>query len=302
MKICTREVIFIRRYLQFLRDCLPSPSHFFARSSLEKAALLAKHRLSFLAGIYYMDGGDYLEAAESFKAAHAHKHLVIAYEKQGYYQKALQLADTYNLHKLGVRISLHINDLKSAAYFYTYSDLDHAAKLYRDLHYYYEAGYTFLANHDPLYAIDMFRRCSQAKQRETGFKQVSEYALVLFFNKSYETAFKIFMALDDYYSALECARRLKEEKLIASCHLLIALDEASKGNFLFAAQSIEHYEPIQASYYYALAGDYESQIRLLLSKEEYEKAMQVCLLHNNLNTAYEIASTYNLDLFTSTSA
>lgn len=252
-----------------------------------------------MAGIYYMDAKEYADASLSFEKTKAYKHLIIAYEKQGLYSKALSLADEKQYYELGAKICLHINDLKQAAYFYSFFDAIHAAKLYRDLYCYYEAGYCYLTTFDALNAIDMFRRCTDKAQRIHGLKEVSDYALVLYFTKSYESAFRIFLALDDYYSALECAERMKEDKLIASCRLLIGYEEAEKCHYHFAAQCVEPFAPKKALSYYAKAGDYKEQIRLLLESNAYEKAIQVCLIHNDLNEAYQIASCYNPELLSS---
>lgn len=246
-----------------------------------------------------MDVKEYADAALCFEKTKAYKHLIIAYEKQGLYSQALALADEKNYYELGAKICLHINDLKQAAYFYSYFDSAHAAKLYRNLYCFYEAGYCYLTIYDALGAIDMFRRCTDKTQRLQGLKEVSDYALVLYFEKSYETAFRIFLALDDYYSALECAIRMNEDRLIASCRLLIAREEANKSHYHFAAQCVEPFDSKRAMIYYAKSGDYQSQVRLLLENQEYEKAIKVCMLHNDLNEAYQIASNNNPELLSS---
>ena len=260
---------------------------------------MAQNNLSFLAGIYYMDAKEYADASSAFEKTKAYKHLIIAYEKQGLYSKALSLADEKHYYELGAKICLHIHDFKQAAYFYSYFDPVYAAKLYRDLNCYYEAGYCYLSALDPLNAIDMFRRCLDKAKKNHGLREVSDYALVLYFTKSYESAFRIFLALDDYYSALECAMRMKEDKLVASCRLLIGYEEAEKCHYHFAAQCVEPFAPYQAQSYYAKAGDYKSQVRLLLNSAHYEKAIQVCLFHNDLNKAYQIASCHNPELLSS---
>lgn len=250
----------------------------------------------FWKGLNYMDCKEYQDACYAFEKSRAYKHLVIAYAKVGYFQKALALAQQKKYYRLGAKIALHCHDLDQAAYFYTYFDQARAGKIYRELGQYYKAGYAFLSCDDPLDAIDMFRQCPKPWQKDAGYAQVKEYALVLYFKKSYEMAFKLFIALDDYYAALECAKVLDEPQLIEDCTLLIGLSEAEKGEFLFAAQCIEPYEPWRATYFYALGGHYKDQIRLLLQQKKYQEALKVCLLHQNLNTAYQIASTYDPEL------
>lgn len=281
---------FIIRYLVFLIRCFRNHFKFFSYPPLEKAKVLAQNNLSFWAGLYYMDAKEYADASACFEKTKAYKHLIVAYDKQGLYSKALSLADQKHYYELGAKISLRINDLKQAAYFYSYFDPLRAIKLYRDLYCFYEAGFCYLTQYDALGAIDMFRRCTDKAEKDYGLKQVSDYALVLYFNKSYATAFRIFLALDDYYSALECARRMKEDKLIISCRLLIGSSEADHSHYHFAAQCVEPYAPQKAMCYYAKAGDYKSQVRLLVENKDYEKAVHVCMLHNDLNKAYQIAS------------
>lgn len=246
-----------------------------------------------------MDCKEYTDASICFEKAKAYKHLAISYAKQGCYGKALDLADEKGFYELGAKIALHIQDFRQAAYFYSFFEPAHAAKLYRDLGCYYEAGYCYLTLYDALNAIDMFRRCRDKVQRTRGLKEVSDYALVLYFHKDYMTAFRIFIALDDFYSALECASKLKENELISSCKLLIGYEEASKHHYHFAAECLESFAPEKALCFYAKAGDYDAQVRLLLEAGDYQKAIQVCFLHNNLNKAYEIASIYNPELLSS---
>lgn len=279
--------------------CQRNHFNFFSAAPLDKAKALAQSNLSFWAGLYYMDSKEYADASSCFEKTKAYKHLIIAYEKQGLYSKALALADEKGYYELGAKISIRINDLKQAAYFYSYFNPSHAAKLYRDLYCYFEAGYCYLTLCDALGAIDMFRRCTDKTQKAEGLKQVSDYALVLYFTKSYSSAFRIFLALDDYYSALECATCMKEDQLIASCRCLIASEEASQNHYHFAAKCIEPFDKKTAMSYYAKAGDYKAQVRLLLEHHDYEKAIHVCLLHQDLNKAYQIASCYNPELLSS---
>lgn len=246
-----------------------------------------------------MNCQEYAQASSCFEKANAYKHLIVSYGKQGCYSKALDLADEKGFYELGAKIASHVQDFRQAAYFYSFFEPHHAAQLYRDLACYYEAGYCYLIQYDALNAIDMFLRCRDKVKRTRGLKEVSDYALVLYLGKDYATAFRIFIALDDFYSALECANKLKEPELIRSCKMLIGYQEASKHHYQFAAQCFESFAPNKAFCFYAKAGDYDAQIRLLLELGYYEKAIQICILHENLNQAYEIASIYNPELLTS---
>ncbi|ADZ83518.1 hypothetical protein [Cellulosilyticum lentocellum] len=85
------------RYIRFLWKCSQTRFQFFSYPSLQKAKFLAENNLSFLAGIYYLDSKEYTEAASCFEKAGAYKHLIIAYQKQGLYGRAITLADQKNI-------------------------------------------------------------------------------------------------------------------------------------------------------------------------------------------------------------
>ncbi len=237
-----------------------------------------------------MDAGEYSDAAACFEKSKSYKDLIIAYEKMGYYSTALGLAEKHSYYELGAEISLKIKDKEKAAYFYSYFAPNKAAKLYREEGQYYKAGFCYLAMHNAIDAISMFSRVVNNEDREYGLKLVSEYALTLFFNKSYNSACKIFFALEDYYSALECAKRMHDETLTARCRILIGIEEAENRNYKFAAKCVEPYDCERAISYYALAGDYKSEAKIFIKNKEYDKAIQVCMIHNDLNSAYKIAA------------
>lgn len=253
----------------------------------------------FFNGIRYMEAKNYAKAVICFENCKAYKHLTLAYAKLGRFDIALDLADTYGFYKLGASLAKHIGDQNQVAYFHTFFNPKRAARLYRDLKCYYNAGYCYLLIHDALNAIDMFIRCPDKPKRIQGLKEVTDYARVLYLKKDYTSAFRLFIALDDFYSALECAYQLKEESLITSCKLLIGHIAASKQDYHLAAQCLEDISPRQASFFYAKAGSKEHQIDLLLRHQEYQNAIKICCYHNDLNKAYEIASRYDPKLLSS---
>ena len=81
--------------------------------------------------------------------------------------------------------------------------------------------------------------------------------------------------------------------------MLIGHCEAAKKHYTFAAKCVEPFDSELAMYYYSLDHAYKETVRLLLDAEDYEKALHICLLENDLNLAYEIASTYNPTLLSS---
>ena len=287
------------RYLRFLWKCSQTKFQFFSYSPLQKAMFLAENNLSFLAGIYYLDAKEYADAATCFEKAKAYKHLIITYQKLGYHHKAIDLAEQKHYYERGAAISLHIHDYLKAAYFYSFFNPLEAAKLYKQELHFFEAGYAYLYAYNGLKAIDCFKQCKNPLQKEKGLKETAEFALVLYFTKQYEEAFELFIKLDDYYAALECAKKLKAKDLIKSTSLLIGMTEASKKHYTFAAKCVEPFDTELAMYYYSLDHAYKETVRLLLQSHQYEKALHICLLENDLNLAYEIASTYEPTLLSS---
>lgn len=217
---------------------------------------------------------------------------MVTYQKQGLYSKAIEIAENKHYYKSGAKMCMHIHNIKKAASFYAHISPSYAAKLYRNEGFFYEAGFCYLQAYEPLNAIDCFKAVKNPDKQLKGLKAVAEFALVLYFTQQHEDAFKVFLGMDDYYSALVCAETMGEPQLVASTRLLIACEEAKSGHFDFAAQCIETYLPAKACFYYACGGNKENLIRLLVETEDYDKAINVCLTDNNLNLAHEIASKY----------
>lgn len=250
----------------------------------------------FFDGLRYMKTKEYDKAIICFENCKRYKHLVHAYARAGYYDVALDLADTYGYYKLGASLAQYIGNKTQVAYFHRFFNPKRAAQLYRDLKDYYEAGYCYLTIHDGLNAIDMFMRCTDKVRRLQGLKQVVDYARTLYFKKDYLYAFRIFFELEDFYSALECAYKMKEKSLIQTCKILIGYSAVSKQDYAFAAKCFEEIDPLQASCFYAKSGDIDRQVEMLLKNQNYKRAMLVCCYHNDLNKAYEIASCYDPEL------
>lgn len=281
--------------IRYCEKRLKDPSY----EPLTKLGALLQNKILFLAGIYYLDQKDYIEAEIYFKKTGAYRHLISVYQKQGLYSKAITLAEEKKYYKQGASLCMHIHNYKKAASFYSHFKPLQAAKLYKKNHFFYEAGICYLKAYHVLSAIDCFKACKDPHKRQSGLKQVEEFALVLYFSKDYDTALKIFLHLDDYYSALDCAVQMKEDTLITVIRLLIASDEAEKNDYILAAQCVENFVPDKAIYYYALGHAYSDVIRLLVEEGEYHKAINVCLLQNDLSTAYEIAAEFEPSLISS---
>lgn len=282
------------RFLHFFKTFYKK--QFLKLPTEQKAKILARNRFYFLAGLHYIDAKKYKEAIPCFQKAKAYKHLIIVYQKQGLYSKALEVADTHGYYDLGAKLCLQIENNKKAASFYSHQKPLKAAKLYEKDGYYFEAGLNYLKAYDSLKAFDCFNQCPNPRDKQKGFNYLNEYGLVLYFTKQYEEAFKIFLALDDYYSALDCAKKLKEPILIDSVTMLLAASEAENAHYLLAGKCAEEVAPERALVYYAQGKSYYDMIRLLISRKEYEKAVNVCLMQDQLEMAYEIAHTYHPEL------
>jgi tetratricopeptide (TPR) repeat protein len=262
----------------------------------KKASILEKNKLYFLAGILYMELKNYLKAAECFNITHSYRHLILVYQKLGLYSKAIEIADQKKYYKIGAAICEKINNVKKAAYFYSYFKPLYAARLYKNEHFFYEAGECYLKIYQLSSAIECFKNCEDLSKRSEGLKQLEEFAAVLYFTKHYDDAFKLFIKLGDYYSALECAKKLKESILIRQMSLLIGNTEAQNKNYLVAAKFTEPYDKKKALLYYYLGQAKTDAIRLLVEQSNYEKAFNLCIHHNDLDLAYTLANTYNIPL------
>lgn len=286
------------KYLKFLLNCIKDRFSFFSFKEIDKATYLSKNNLSFIAGIYYLDLKDYEKASECFEKAKAYKHLIICYQKLGYYTKAITLSEEKKYYERGASICMHINDYVKAAYFYSFFNPLLAAKLYKQENHFFEAGYAYLSSYKGVKAINCFNQCNP-KQKSQGLKEVFEFASVLYFTKQYKEAFILFIHLDNFYCALECAKKINATQLINLTSILVASVEASQNHYDFAAKCVEDFNPTLAVYYYCLSHNYKKAINILLVNGNYEKAINMCLVENDLNFAYEIASTYEPSLLSS---
>lgn len=269
---------------------------FFRLPAEQKAKLLARDHFYFLAGIYYMEAKKYKDATPCFQKAKAYRHLIVVYQKQGLYSKALEVAEAHGFYDLGAKLCLQIENTKKAASFYAHEKPLKAAKLYEKGHFFFEAGLNYLKAYEPTKAFECFSQCSKLADKQKGLDYLNEFGLVLYFTKQYEDAFKVFLSLEDYYSALDCAKKLKEPILIDSVTMLLAAYEAENAHYLLAGKCAETVAPERALVYYAQGKSYYDMIRLLISRQEYEKAVNVCILQNQLEMAYEIAHTYDSTL------
>ena len=184
------------------------------------------------------------------------------------------------------------HNTKKAAYFYNFTQPLYAAKLYKECNCYYEAGLSYMNAYQFLQAIECFYKTSDPLQRLAGLKQVEEVAIVLYLDKQYEDSLKLFEALGDYYSVLECAKRCKDTSLVQKLQEFIATYEAHENNYLTAAHYIASSNANQARLYYYLAETSNDALKLAIDKGNYFTALKICFNTNNLPLAKQVAKLY----------
>ncbi|MHC1747774.1 MAG: hypothetical protein AB9856_05190 [Cellulosilyticaceae bacterium] len=276
-------------YFVFFIRCISSKFKFFKLPDDKKALYLEKYQLYFEAGLLHMKTKNYTRAANCFKHCSAHRYCMKAYEKLGSYSSAIEIADEQGYYEEGAVLCENIGNMRKAAYFYAYFKPLYAARLYKNEKLYFDVGTCYMKAYDFFSALEYFSQCDHEEDRILGFKQVEDTAITLFLTEEYETAFKLFLKLKDYYSALDCAKKLGYPKLIESMCVLIALYEASQGNFSTAAKYIEPYDVEKALLYYYLGSNNTEAIRLLVDHKEYEKALNICYTNNYVELADEIS-------------
>ncbi|MEG0151759.1 MAG: hypothetical protein RR618_00510 [Cellulosilyticaceae bacterium] len=209
------------KYIRFIFWLFYRRFVFFKYPVRRQASVLEKKKLYLEAGIKYYRIKNYDKALHCFKTCAAHRQLIKTYEKLGLISEALQIADHHKYYKEGALLSEKIGNYLKAAYFYSYFNPLHAAKLYKKECHFFEAGLCYLQKFQFVYAIDCFYKCPNPLHRAHGFRQVEDIATVLYFQKSYADSFKLFLRIKDYRSALECAKKLEDPTLIQNTAALL---------------------------------------------------------------------------------
>lgn len=213
------------KYIRFIVWLFHKHFAFFKYPLRRQASILEKKKLYFHAGNQYYRLKNYEKALYCFKLCSAYKQLIKTYEKLGLISEALQIADAHKYYKEGALLSEKNENLTKAAYFYSYFKPLHAARLYKKEHHFFEAGLCYLQKFEFVYAIDCFYKCPNPLHRAHGFRQVEEIATVLYFQNQYADAFKLFIRIKDYRSALECAKKLGDTSLIDTTRSLLTNQE-----------------------------------------------------------------------------
>ena len=189
-------------------------------------------------------------AAQCFTKGKAYLLAIKCYENQGLYSEAIQLAEIKKYYRLGAMLCENIHSEKKAAFFYSFFNLPLAIKLYKKNSYYYEAGLCYLKLYQFNHAIDCFNKCKEEHLKYLGLRQIEETAITLFFVKEYVDACELFIKLHDYFSALMCAKKLRNSQIIMDLTLLVAYEEYQKRNFAVAAKYIAPYDSEKALIYH----------------------------------------------------
>ncbi|MEF9959077.1 MAG: hypothetical protein RR776_03770, partial [Niameybacter sp.] len=154
------------------------------------------------------------------------------------------------------------------------------------------AGICMLENHQYINALETFYKCQDPLDKLSGLRQVEEVAIVLYLKRAYHDSLRLFTALGDYYSALECAKRLHDEILIAQTCKLIADFEAYDNNYIEAALYIAACDNDRATLYRYLASTDNDALKLSLFKGAYFNALKICFHTNDLFLAKQVAKLY----------
>lgn len=279
-------------YVIFIIKCLFTKFNFFNLSSNEKALVLKRNRLYFASGLLYMKNKSYQKAIYCLEKAQAFKQLMICYEKLGETSSAIGIAQEHGYYKQGALLCMKHHNPKKAAYFYSFIKPIHAAKLYKECNCYYEAGLSYMKTYQFIQALECFYKATDPLQKLDGLRQIEEVAIVLYLSKQYEESFKLFEALGDYYSALECAKRCKNTELVHKLYELIATYEAHENNYLTAAHYISSLNQDKAKLYYYLDQSSNDALKLAIHKENYFRALKICFHTNNLPLAKQVAKLY----------
>ncbi|MDA3730641.1 hypothetical protein PBV87_03900 [Niameybacter massiliensis] len=276
----------------FVLKCFITRFNFFHLSPLDQALELKRNHLYYLAGRLYLKEKAYKKAIYCFEKCHAYRSLMYCYEKLGNTSVALEVADKHHLYKEGAMLCKKHNNDKKAAYFYKYYNPYLAAKLYKKCSCYYEAGLCMLENHQYLSAIETFYKCTDPLDKLAGLRQVEEVAIVMYLKKFYYESMHLFTALGDYYSVLECAKRLDDPVLIDETSKLIASFEAEDNNYALAAHYIASSNHDTALLYTYLSYRDNDALKLSLFKGAYFNALKICFHNNDLPLAKQVAKLY----------
>jgi tetratricopeptide (TPR) repeat protein len=279
-------------YVLFIIKCLFTKFNFFRLTSNEKALVLKRNHLYFASGLLYMKNKSYQKAIYCLEKAHAFKQLMVCYEKLGATSCAIGLAEEHGYYKQGALICMKHHNKKKAAYFYSFTKPLYAAKLYKECDCYYEAGIAYMKTYQFLQAIECFYKATDPLQKLDGLRQIEEVAIVLYLSKQYEDSLKLFEALGDYYSVLECAKRCKNTELVRRLQELIATYEAHENNYLTAAHYIASLNMDRARLYYYLDQSSNDALKLAIDKGNYFSALKICFNTNNLPLAKQVAKLY----------
>lgn len=237
-------------YLVFFIRCAKKNFRFLKYSPEKKARILYKNGLYFASGLLYQKLGQYLPAAQCFTKSKAYLLAIKCYEKQGLYSEAIQLAEMRKYYRIGAMLCEKIQSTKKAAFFYSFFNLPLAIKLYKKNGHFYEAGLCYMKQYKFGKAVDCFNRCTEEHLKILGLRQVEEVAITLYFIKEYFDACELFIKLQDYFSALVCAKKLKNPQIIKDLSLLVAYEEYQKKNFAAAAKYIAPYDKEKALLYH----------------------------------------------------
>ncbi len=228
-------------YVKFFFWAITNQRDFFRLPPLKKSHILYKHKLYKQAGLLYYSIGEYELALTSFYNANSYKNIFLTYNQLGQVSDALEIAEKYGFYREGAQLCMEHSNYVKAAYFYSYVNPLKAAQLYKKTHKIYEAGLCYLKAEDYSKAYICFVSCVNHLHKKQGLLYLEEIAIVLYYQKRYQQAYKIFVELKYFESALLCAYALNHDILIDETTHLITTQFSSDA-ILLVQPSLEQYD------------------------------------------------------------
>lgn len=279
-------------YILFIIRCVTSKFKYFTLSAPKKASFLLNCGLIFEAGYVYMKHGYYTDALSCFLSCDAYRHALYTYEKLGKIKEAIALAKAHQLYKEGAKLCIRHHEHHKAAYFYRHFDPEQAILIYKQLGASYELGICYLISSQLTLAHDCFKRCDDLSKRKKGLRHLEEVAIVLYLSHNYIDSMNLFIKLKDYYSALECAKKLRDKETQTYLRHTISKEAFSSGNYEEAAAAIAPIDRPLARLYHHLTHHTEDFIPLALYKKNYYLALHMCFAHNDIRLARYITQVW----------
>ncbi|OON95720.1 MAG: hypothetical protein ATN31_10620 [Candidatus Epulonipiscioides saccharophilum] len=209
------------KYSILLTKVIKKKIDYFSLDALQKAKLFYDCELYIWAGKIYFENKEYELALDSFLKCKDGEGIVYSYAKLGQVSEAIEMAVEYNLYGLAGSLCEKSGDYSRAAFFFSHNTPVKAATFYVKAEMHYEAGMCYLDGQKLDLAFIEFNQCTDSAQLRQGLLYIEEMAVVLYLDKKYMEAYKLFCKLELFDSALICAYEMNNKKLIRECERML---------------------------------------------------------------------------------